>query len=471
MREFLLFRLIHMINFLFFSETIIPSNRELITSKKKSTIVEEAFERTLANCEQLFNVACEDIFDLLDPVISDSQCHIHAVFIISLFLQAYDKNGIVTYDFRRLSTEDRKLLSHVALLSLLKYEETDKVGFVVHSQLMDNLGIFAGKVKAEKKFIGNLKASFNASSVEYMKRIATGNIKKIFDGCNVSFHRSNIQLKLLPCYVTCHVLFQFIEENILPIVISLVRFNVEESDNKLNISSKSLLFYEFQKDKNTFVFKHKKLLKEDEKVQPTIAFTCYSVITKKYPGYFEEYIDGGQVPSDSFLTERCDIRDLFLVNAAGHIQLTSNDPLNEGEKIRESMGQIYKQNSNVSDECGRSGFMGIFDRVENNVFGCFELHEEMAKQFGIAGSRYSFKSRLIDQSSATDNTHVVFRRCENTFFALDHVKISTYSRESDLFKKFVINCKVPLVEQTNFNNSIVQNFLQSRRSKLALHNQ
>lgn len=436
-------------------------NRLKRRSDRTKKILAEIFDNVLAHCEQFLFAGHEDIFDLLDPVISDAQCQVHSLFIISKWLQIQDINNFQDDNPKRLSSV--KLLSYVVLLSALKYEEKDEVGFIIYSQLVDGLGIFSGSVKAEKSFISNLKQTFNLYSIEYLKEISNGNIKKIFQDCNAILDYSKNPLQLVPCYVTFYTLFKYMAERNLPIVLSLTRFRAdpEVSNGGLNIISKSLFYFEFQKSKNTFVFRREKDLSEEEMQQPTVTFNCFSIINWQYPKYFEEYMDGTELPSHKFLTEECDIRDLIMIIGAGHIQL-----INEEMDETTSVTPLFEQYSDTSVKPGPHPFKGNFNLIEKNVHGCYKYHQKIAEKFGIAHSRYSFKSQFLDQSNAEERSVLVNRRSENTFFTINHVKVLTYLKSSEVLNSYTVGSGVPLIEPKSFNKTDARTALETSLAKV-----
>lgn len=118
----------------------------------------------------------------------------------------------------------------------------------------------------------------------------------MFSECDFSLsHSSRAKLQLLPYFASFHAVFKYMQENNLPIVVSLVilvRFNTnsDEPNHKLHINSKCLLFDEFQKCQNTYVYKNVSDLSDKEKLKPTIAFTCFSVIHNECPEHYKEYM-------------------------------------------------------------------------------------------------------------------------------------------------------------------------------------
>lgn len=446
-------------------------SKQAIKDDQNKKAIEDIFCQLLNNCERYLctEPESEELFEFLDPLISDSQCQIHSILIISLLLKLRDENGVPRFrNIKKLSDEDRNLLSLAVLFSALKYEEKDDVGFGINTQLMDNLGIFTGRAKVEKKYINQLKGTFNSYSIDYLKEISNGNVRNIFEACDASLRskKTKLNLQLLPCYGSFYTLFKYMEEMSLPIVFSLIRFKVDsdEPNGRLRISSKTLLFYKFEKNKNTFVFKSRKDISEADRLQPTIAFTCYSVINKNYPEHFEDYMDGTEVPSDKFLTEDCDIRELLMLDAAGHVQLTAIDGMNDELHTEDYVKHLYDLNSNPTVKPGSNPFNGNFDLIQDNVFGCFKFHYQIAEKFGAVNTRYSFTTRINDLASEAEKA--IVRRSENTFFAIEHVNVSNYARECSLLNTHMVGTGVPLVEPKILSKTKDPTFLESRLAKI-----
>ncbi|KAJ6647463.1 hypothetical protein Bhyg_02686 [Pseudolycoriella hygida] len=455
-----------------------PQERIGIQGKRKLKVeqnrkeIDEVFDKVLKVCEEYLLVSHEDLFEFLDPIISDSQCQIHSLLIIGILLKLCDGNGVPQYkNITQLPIFDRKLLSYAVLFSTIKYEEKDNVGFVIINHLLDSIGIFSGKVTAEKGVLNNLKQSFNSSSIEYFKKISSGNMRKIFDVCdaNLSSKRDKMKLQLLPCYGTFYSFFKYMEKMDLPIVVSLIRFDAgsSETDGKLKINGKSLLFYKFRKSRNKVFFESKKDLSEAERAQLTIVFTCFSVINENIPEQFKDYMDGTQLPSDKFLTDDCDIRELLMLSPAGHTQLTAIHGMNDKLHTEDYIRYLYKQHSDSSVIPGPQNFKGNFDLIEKNVFGCYQFHYKIAERFGMVNSRYAFRCSILNQHlSGTEKIVQVNRRKENTFFSIDHVNVSTYSREYDLLNTFMVGTEAPLVELKVLSKTNDRIFLQSRLAKI-----
>ncbi|XP_037041643.1 uncharacterized protein LOC119078254 [Bradysia coprophila] len=425
----------------------------------------EIFVNILSRCEQILFADGKDPFEFLDPILSDTQCHIHALFIISKLTQL--GNNSQTCDFKNLKTlpsTERTLLSYVVLLSILKYEEIDEVGFVRVNRLIDYFGILTGRTNAEKLFIAGLKETFNSHSTQNLKDLTSGKLKQVLEECDASLRIKKFRLQLQPCYASLYTVLKYMGDNNLPIIIPLVRFKTGQLDDKLSIESKTLLYFEFQKSKNSFVYKNEKNLTEEDRTRPTIVITCYSVITNNYPEYFEEFMDGSQLPSDKFLTEDVDVRELLLVTAAGHAQLAGN---NNENRTDDYVKELYKKNSNLSMVPSCTAFAGNFDLIEDNIYGCYERHYNMAQKYGIVDARYSYRLKCADEQGMIESFAFVIRRNENTLFNVDHVAVSTFNREFKRMNTYVVGAAVPLKEPENFCKAKAQEYVTSKLSEIA----
>lgn len=403
--------------------------------KQKKTEDESTFEIVLNRCISLLNDENQDIFELLDPLVTDTQCHIHSVLIIDKLLKAYDKNEEPHYNMKRLGIEDIKILSYAVLLSLLKYEEKDEFGFVVHHQLLNSSRIFTNRRKAEQRFINEIKQMFNSASTDFMKQNSSEKIKTILETCEVLLNSTRIKLKSYPHYVTVYAALQYMEKQKLPIIISLMQFNVNAEKNDLNIHRKSVLFYEFQDDQKMFRYKKHENLNEHDKNQPTIAFTCFSVINNNKNNAKHE-----QLLSEKILTENCDIRDVLMINFAGYLNIKSNTQINESKSKQEYMKTVFKQHSNQNIAMGSNPFEGNFRLIEENIFGCYEFHNEMSENFMVKG-------RYLKYVSKEEDVIVVNRTWENIFLNADHANVSSYSREYENLNRLNIHARVPLAER------------------------
>lgn len=370
-----------------------------------------------------------------------TQCHIHSVLIIYKLLKAYDINGVPHYNMKRLENEDIKILSYAVLLSLLKYEKKDEFGFVVHHQLMNGAGILTKRKKAERRFINGIKQHFNSVSTEFIKSVTSARMKSILVSCEVPFISTGIKLKSYPDYVTFYAALEYIEKQQLPIIVSLMQLNVNAETNNLNIHRKSVLFYEFQDRQKIFRYKKHEHLNERDKSQPTIAFTCFSVINQNNNKNIISTESEQLLLSDKFLTEDCDIRDVIMVCVASYLNTKSNAQINEATTKQEYMKAAFKQHSNQNIEIGSQPFKGNFRLIEENIFGCYEFYHEMADRFMLKGRYLNYVSKEEENVIAVNRTY------ENIFFGLDHVNASSYSREYAILNRLNISARVPLAER------------------------
>ncbi|WP_264329745.1 MULTISPECIES: OTU domain-containing protein [unclassified Wolbachia] len=435
-------------------EDDMPVSREKIYGVSSNTSEKPKAEKKdlneiLARCEELICDKCdkgEDIFELLDPLVSDSLCQIRPLFILSM-LPKFCKEGKLSRDeVKNLTKKEKDLFLPVILLSLLKYRKKDKLGIAVLEESIDNFGgVSLGKDK-EEELIAKMKSEINLHSIEYIKNIANERVQKILGTCKgvLLYSKHNITLKVLPCYISVYAVISCMEQKGLPIIISLVRIN--RVNDQLSIDSKDVLFYKFQaENKKTFYYKKEEDVDENEKVQPTLAFFCFSLINGECSKEYKEYADGTQVPSKKFLTEDCDIRNILMLHPAGHIQLPlctklpeEDKPSKDEEKLRKYVESLYEKCPDGSVEL-QDPLVDDFHSIDKDFLGYNNMHVNFARRFGIKDTRYSHHVKVGNLAKVT-------RRSENALFAIHHICLSNYSREREYQKSLAPDAKVNMEE-------------------------
>lgn len=354
------------------------------------------FERVLDRCVEILTDAMNsggDVLELLDPLISDAQCHMHSVLILEVLRKCYDNRDRSFRGVEKLDDKDKKILAYAVLFSLMRVQHKDTLGFVVQeSSIHDfNLSVLDHR-KKEKRYTIEARKEFNSYSVEYVKNVASDNIKEILMESAVTSARS--KMHLLPFYASMHAVIDYIKARKLPIIVPLISIctRVVGKDIKYRIRSKDVRFYEFREDRgNRFYYKNN--VGESEKYLPTVAINCYRLIA-------------GSTPD---ISTAHDITDLLMLYAASHGQLATNTVLPAGyEDANEYVIKLYENHPTVLDD--------------------FEHYHELGKKYNLIDARYS-SCIPASAEGGIEKLLTVERSRKGIFFFVDHIFVSNYHRE------------------------------------------
>lgn len=400
---------------------------EKLSEKTKMSIKEADgnFTHVIDLCKNLLFDALShngNIFDIIDPIVSDSLCHVHSVLILHTLLKCYNLDRC-SYDVDRLQENDIEILSNAVLLSLMKVLQSDKINFVIHELSLEDFCNFIHKSKRqERKFIAGVKAKFNSESVRLLRSLGTGEVKCILNKCSAFIHHSHFQLNVLPCYATMFALFGYIRDNGLPIIVVLRRIvrTTVEMNVKYRVHSREIMFFQFDQGR----YKLGENLSECDKLRPVITFNCFSSIdfgssNSNYMSKFSKYIEESEFPSTKFLIN-CDIVNLLMMAMANHTQLCESSELQlpKGHVNRDAYCKmLYKTSSTAFIEksyCVESEF----------ELNCNNIYEQYISHFNLGLECNS------DHNPYADFTNGVFKRTNNNILlGMEHVTVSNYYNE------------------------------------------
>lgn len=362
-----------------------------------------------------------NIFEILDPLVSDNQCQMHSLMLLNILRKCY-KIDDYSYDVNRLNSTDIKILSYAVLLSYLKGATIDKFNFVVHEVSLDNFCNYFSTKSAEKRYIASVKVKFNAESVEFIRSLATEDVKSILNECTAVRFYSGNQLQLMPNYSIMFPLFTYLKDHSLPILILFQRLEREmvESDLKYRLHSTEVLLFKLEQGKYRLCDE----VNDNDRMQPTIAFKCYSCIgyepsDENYLSKFGKYIDDSIFPSQVFF-QNCDIINLLMMASADY-QLPASPSLllpNGYDNAQTYAEMLYKTNSSRS------------------IRKCYSIHSECSVDSTNIYEQYIGHYNLALACNSSDCTQycevvngAIKRTDRNVFFAIGHVCISNYERE------------------------------------------
>lgn len=430
-------------------EDMVACARRNVLEKCKN-ILFDRLNNNIYTVDPLLNI--NHVF-LVDPLISDHQCQCHSLLLFHILSKCFDSERH-TYDFEKLSEKDIEILSFGVLISILKIECEDKFGIVTRQESIMNLG---GKMvlskKQEKKFISDVKEMFNDESIQFIRRIATLNVKKILNECSASVTHNHITLHLLPCYITFYAILTHMKENNLPIIIVLTKvLKVGQCDDiQYSVTSRDILYCEWQG--NTLRCKNN--LNDFDKIRPAIGVTSHSIIgfepiDEYFVSKFKKYIDGEEFPSKKFM-QNCDIGHLLMISAASHFQLseskslvipTKNQNRNEYTKY---IFEKFSDNANIPDFTPDSRF----DFNGTNIYNEFIAHHKLGQECYVFNQQYN-----------TGEGEKIRRSSVNTFFTTTHMYVTNFLQEIKFAKKLQLNATLERNEICKFADNLAEDAIR-----------
>lgn len=362
------------------------------------------------------------LFDAIDPLLSDNQCQVHSLFVLSILLKCYRPDN-ASYDIMSLDENDIETLSDAAFLTSIKIDQADGFGVVLRQKSLEHFGGSLDSRKNESKFIARVKERFNGKSVDFMRSIAEGSVKRILDDCVASIPHSKIKLKILPCYATVYALMAYVRTKRLPILIALKRIELRDCHSGSRYKVNSLVSYYYRWNGVKFQYHSRSSLNECELKQPSVAFDCYSLYNVRpcVGANFkhEKYADGSTFPSHSFFIG-CDIGHLIMAALSTHFQLSESKELAINPGYQTSDDYIRSVFKSHSTDSTKQSFT-VDSRFKwdcANVYEQYLAHRELARDFNGEQSQY-----------ATFDRSLITRRVRNAFFGVRHARVSNYLME------------------------------------------
>lgn len=392
--------------------------------------------KTNQNCAMVIH-RCKDVllkalqndhdnaFDMLDPLVSDNQCHMHSLLLLNILRKCYRVEDF-SFDLNRLNDYDIEILSLAAFLSHFKVATIDDFDFVVREVSLDNFCKAFDTKTAERRFIGSVKAKFNVESTRFIKSLATDEVKCIMEACSAYRLYSGHELQLLPHYPTLFPIFAYLKENDLPILVVLQRLERKSVATTAGLQYRlhSTEIMLFKLENGTYRLCDQPT--QAEKFQPTIAFSWFSCIgygpsDKNYLSKFRRFIDESTFPSRKFF-RNCDITNLLMMSAAEY-QLPSSPTLSipdgygNGKVYAEYLFKMNSVNSTTTTKC--------YD-IESE----FDLHSTNVYEKYIGHYNLALDCNSGDCSKYCEVVNGAVKRTDkNIFFAPVHVQVSNYKRE------------------------------------------